>query len=356
MSGAIGDGFGMIPLVMRNIDQLNAQNNVLTAEESTGATSESFSGLGDQAYEAISLEPQISAIGAWQDNVTQVQTRLSVSQTALSSISSIAASLQSSLIGLGSTSSAASIAAISDSAKQALTQLTSLLNTQDGNSYVFAGTASDQAPVTSDDLASSGLVSSIMKAVAEVGETGAAATESATLASASDNSAAGSVFSSQLSTSPLDAAGMVSQVQVGPGGATIASGIVATQGGAAGAQSTGSPIRDLIRALATTAGLSGADSTSSGFSRLVSDTVAQMQSISTGIGSLVSQVGEAQSSAAAQGSNLADLSSALQSQLGTIMGADQATVRTQQVAVQNQLTASYTLIADMKALTLAQYL
>ena len=356
MSGAIGDGFGLIPVLMRNIDQLNAQNNTLTAEQSTGEVSGSFAGLGDQAYEAISLGPQITAASTWQNNVSQLQSRLSVSQTALSGISSIATSLQSSLSNLESTSSTAGIAAASDSAKRALTQLTSLLNTQDGDNYVFAGAASDQAPVTSADLASSSMVSSIMNAVAQVGETGAAATEAATLASAGDNSSSGSVFSSQLSVSPLAAAGMVSQVQVGPGGATIATGVTATQGSAAGAQSTGSPIRDLIRSLATVAGLSGADPTSAGFAQLVSDTVSQVQTVMTGITGLVSQVGEAQSSATAQSSTLSDLSSALQGQLGSITGADQAAVRTQQVAVQDQLTASYTLIADMKALTLAQYL
>ena len=50
------------------------------------------------------------------------------------------------------------------------------------------------------------------------------------------------------------------------------------------------------------------------------------------------------------------MSDALQSQLGAAKDSDPTTTRTQQVAVQNQLTASYTLIADMKSLNLAQYL
>ena len=76
MSGAIGDGFGLIPVLMRNIDQLNAQNNTLTAEQSTGEVSGSFAGLGDQAYEDISLGPQITAARTWQTNVSQLQSRL----------------------------------------------------------------------------------------------------------------------------------------------------------------------------------------------------------------------------------------------------------------------------------------
>ena len=354
MSATISNSLGAIPNLLRGVDRLSAQNDALTAEESTGVVSDSFAGLGDQAEQAINLQPQITAIASWQTNLAQTQTKLSVTQSGLSSISSIASSLQTSLLGLSGTSSTSTIAAVSAGARQQLTQLTSLLNTQVGGSYVFAGTASDQPPVSSD-LASSSLVSSIISSVASVGTAGADATEAATLASAADNTPGTSVFSAQLSTSASAAAGLAPVLQVGQSD-TIRSGIVATQGGAATAQSTGSPIRDLIRALATVAGLSGADPTSAGFTQLLSDTSAQLQTIGAGIQGLVSTVGQTQASATAQSGTLSNVSDALQSQLGNILNADPASVRTQQVAVQNQLTASYTLIADLKTLNLAQYL
>ena len=355
MSVAISNGFGSMPTLMRGIDKLNATNNALTAQTSSGVTSESYAGLGDQAYDAISLEPQISAAASWQTNLTQTQTKLSVTQTALTSISSIATSLQTSLLSIQTTSSAGTISAASTAAKQQLTQLTTLLNTRNGSSYVFAGSASDQPPVSSSDLATSGLVSSIISAVSAVGTTGAAATQAATLASASDNTPTGSVFSTQLSVTPTLATVLAPQIQVGQN-QTATNGMVATQGGAASMTSTGSVIRDLIRTLATVAGLSGADSSSAGFQALFASTSSQMTGITQGMAGFAASIGTLQDNAALRSSNLSDVSDALASQLDATKNADPATTRTQQIAVQNQLTASYTLIADMKTLNLAQYI
>ena len=355
MSGAIGNGFGTMPTLLRGVDKLSAQNDSLTAELSSGIVSDSYAGLGDQAYEAISLEPQISATNAWQANVTQTQTKLTATQNALTSITSIADSLQSTLLSLQGNVSTSAVSSASTQARQQLTELTSLLNTQSGGSYAFAGTASEQAPVSMSDLASSSMVSSIMSAVSQVGTAGAAATETATLGAASDNSAANSVFSAQLSTAAEAAGDLVPQVQVGQD-QFAATGVVATQGGAAGPSSTGSPIRDLIRSLATVAGLSGADSGSAGFRSLIADTSSQMGSVTQGLAGLTASVGTLQDGAASTSSNLSDMSDALQSQLGAAKDSDPTTTRSQQVAVQNQLTASYTLIADMKTLNLAQYL
>ena len=355
MSGAISSTLGLMPGLLRGIDSLSAQNTALVAEESSGVVSDSFAGLGAQTYNALSLEPQITATAALQTNLSESQTKLSATQTALTSISSIASDLQTSLLSLTATSSQSTIAGVSAAAKQQLTELGALLNTQSGANYVFAGTASDQPPVSSNDLATTGLVSSIVSTVASVGTTGAAATEAAALATASDNSPAGSVFSAQLSTSAVLAQGSVPQLQIGPG-ETISNGMVATQGGAPTAQSTGSPIRDLITALATAAGLAGADPSSAGFKQLVTDTASQMAGIGQGIQGLITQVGQTQTTVTTQSSTLSDVTTALQTQLGTIMNVDEATVASQQAATQTQLTASYTLIADMKTLSLAQYI
>ena len=354
MSGPISSNFGNMQAVLRGIDTLNARNDILTAQTSTGVLSSSYAGLGDEADAAISLEPQITATNAWQTNLTQMQTKFSATQNALSGITAIATSLQNSLLSLQATSSPSTVALASNTARQQLTQLTSLLNTQSGDNYVFAGTASDQPPASSD-LASSGMVSSIISAVVQVGTVGASATEAATLAAASDNSAAGSVFSAQLSVPATVASALVPQVQVGLN-MTLASGIVATQGGAASGQSTGSPIRDLIRGLATVAGLSGAAASSAGLQSLLSDMSAQMPSLMQGLAGLTACVGTLQDTATSQSGSLSDINAALQGQLNAAKGSDPATTRTQQIAVQNQLTASYTLIADMKTLTLAQYI
>lgn len=359
MSGAVSNGYGIMPTLIRNIDKLNAESNALTSQASSNITSDSYAGLGDQAGEAISLQPQITATNAWQNNVTQIQTKLSVTQAALTSISSIATSLQTTLLSLRTTPSAGGISAASDNARQQLTELTSLLNTRSGDSYVFAGTASDQPPVTSPDLAVSPLVSGIIGTVAQVGTLGAAATESLTLADASYTNTTSSVFSAQLSpVQAVDAAALVPQVQIGQN-ENVHAGIVATQGDNPGAQSTGSSIRDLIRSLATLAGLSSVSAAGQGsidFTTLISDMSSHMATITQGLAGLTASVGSQQDQATSRSNILSDMSDALKSQLDATKSSDPATTRTQQIAVQNQLTASYTLIADMKTLNLAQYI
>ncbi|WP_428377488.1 flagellin [Lichenicoccus sp.] len=359
MSGAIGNGFGMMPTLMRTIDKLSAQNVSLTAQLSSGIAADSYAGFGADSSAAISLQPQLDTIDAWQTNISASQTNLSVAQNALSSISSMATSLQSALTGLQSVTSPAAVAALSSTATADLSELTSLLNTQSNGGYVFAGSASDQAPVTGTDLNLSSLVTGIAGAVAQVGTSGASAVESATLAAAAGNDAA-SPFSAPLSVSPSAAAALVPEVSVGSG-LSVPAGMVATQGADiapadTAATSTGSSIRDLIRVLATVKGLAGADSSTAQFSTLLADTSNLMPAINTALANQSGSLGAQQATLTAQSSSLSDMSDALNTQLNTVMDADPTTVRTQQVALQNQLTASYNLVADEKTLSLVDYI
>ena len=359
MSGAIGNGFGMMPTLMRTIDKLGTQNDALTSQLSTGIKSDSFAGFGVDSTAAIGLQPQLGAIDAWQTNISVGQTRLATTQIALTSIGSMATNLQTALTGLQSVSSPAAVAALSSTAASSLTELTSLLNIQSAGRYVFAGAASDQAPVSGTDLNQSSLVSGIVGTVATLGNAGAASVEATTLAAAG-STAAGDPFSAELSVSPSTAAGLVPQLPVGPA-LKLPAGMVATQGAdipaaATGTTSTGSFIRDLIRVLATLKGLAGADSTTDQFKALLSDTAKLMPAVTAGLATMSGSLGEQQAMLTSQSSGLSDMTDALNTQIATVMDADPATVRTQQVALQNQLTASYNLIADQKTLSLADYI
>nr|WP_321984931.1 flagellin [uncultured Lichenicoccus sp.] len=359
MSGAIGNGFGMMPTLMRTIDKLSTQNDALAAQLSTGIVADSYAGFGVDRTAAISLQPQLNTIDAWKTNITASQTNLAVAQNSLSSISTMATSLQSALTGLRSVTSPAAIAALSSTATTGLSELTSLLNTQTSGGYVFAGSASDQAPVTGTDLNRSSLVTGIVGTVAQVDILGASAVESATLAAAGSTGAQ-SPFSAQLSVSPSTAAALVPVISVGSA-FSVPTGMIATQGtdippADTMATSTGSSIRDLIRVLATVKGLAGADSTTAQFSALLSSTANLMPAINTALANQSGSLGEQQATLTAQSSSLSDMSDALNAQVNTVMDADPATVRTQQVALQNQLTASYNLVADEKTLSLVDYI
>ncbi len=359
MSSAIGNGFGMLPTLMRTIDKLSTQNDSLSTQLSTGIAADSYAGFGANSSAAISLQPQLDTIAAWQSSISTSQTRLAVTQNALSSISAMATGLQSALTGLQSVTSPAAVAALSSTATTDLKELTSLLNTQSGGAYIFAGSASDQAPVTGTDLNQSSLVAGIVGTVAQVAISGASAVESATLVAAGSTGTQ-SPFSAQLSVSPSTAAGLVPAVSVGST-LSVPTGMVATQGTDipatdTAATSTGSSIRDLIRVLATVKGLAGADSTTAQFSALLSATSSVMPAIGADLANQSGSLGEQQATLTAQSSSLADMSDALNTQVNTVMDADPTTVRTQQVALQNQLTASYNLVADEKTLSLVDYI
>ena len=81
-----------------------------------------------------------------------------------------------------------------------------------------------------------------------------------------------------------------------------------------------------------------------------------MPAVTAGLANLSGSLGGQQTMLTNQSTGLSDMSDALNTQINTVMDADTATVRTQQVALQNQLTASYNLIADEKTLSLADYI
>ena len=345
----------MLPLTSA-VDQLNAQDTALQGELSSGVLSDSYAGLGDQRYQALDLQPQITAVAAWQQNVTSAQNTLSISQTAMSSITSIATALQTSLTSLQGNRSATNISTTAAEARTSLNELGSLLNTKDGALYVFGGNASDTAPVTDpSNITSSSFFQTIAASVASVGTTGAASVEAAIVAAASSNLATQSIFSPALSVAGPAATSLGRVVAVGEQD-QVAVGFVATQGIAATATSTGSPIRDLMSALAVVGSLDQAYASSTAFSSLVSDTATEVGSINSNLNDVVAGLGQTQAQLTSHSDMLGSVSGALIAQLGTTKNSDAATLSTEITSTQNQLTASYTLIADMKGMSLAAYL
>ena len=345
----------MLPLTSA-VDQLNTQNTLLQEELSSRVLSDSYAGLGDQRYQALDLQPQITKVAAWQQNVSSAQNTLSITQTAMSSITSIATALQTSLTSLQGNQSATNISAAAAEARSSLNELGSLLNTKDGSRYVFGGTASDAAPVTDpSNITSSALFQSISASVASVATTGAASVEAATVAGASGETATQSGFSPALSIDGTAATSLVHTVTVGEQD-HVAVGFVATEGTVPTATSTGSSIRDLMRALAVVGSLDQASPTSAGFSTLVNDTATQVGTINSSLTDTVAHLGQTQAQLSSQSDMLGSVSDALTTQLGTVKNSDAATLSAQINATQNQLTASYTLIADMKGMSLAAYI
>ena len=92
------------------------------------------------------LRPQIANLQTWQNNVDVATGRMSVAQTALTQIQSIAAYFYAQLNTVQGVNASA-VDSIAASARDALGQVASALNTQDGGVYVFAGQDTANPPV-----------------------------------------------------------------------------------------------------------------------------------------------------------------------------------------------------------------
>ena len=115
---------------------------------------------------------------------------------------------------------------IAANARKHSPQVASLLDTQDGDNYVFGGQDSSNPPVPSpNDILSSGFYAQINAAVSGLSANGAAATTSATLSIAGSNVTGTSPFSAYMSQPASAISAPI--VQTGEGG-TVQTGLLAS--------------------------------------------------------------------------------------------------------------------------------
>ncbi|MFT8655687.1 MAG: flagellin [Acetobacter papayae] len=357
-------GGGSSIILSAAIDNIALAQETNTWQTSADTLSETYAGLGDSRATAISLNPKITQVAAWQTNITNAQTTLSVTSTALTQIVSLAQSLSTSLTSVTGTSSETAVGTVVEDAQGLLSELATTLNTTSGSSYVFAGQNSTEAPITDtstigDSSIAGSLASAIATAVSGLTATNSSdVLEEATAASdPSSSAAATSVFSSDLSVSATAASDLRSSVVTGESATTV--GVVATQASTTSSESstsTGSPIRDLIRDLMVVSSMSGMSSETSGYTDLVTEL---NTSLTTTIGQLTdmeAQVGVEQSNLTSRATMLTSVTTMLTDQLGDARDADLAVAATTATTLKTQLSASYSLVADMKGMTLASYL
>jgi flagellar hook-associated protein 3 FlgL len=345
MASLISDGAA----VKQKLDQL-------TTQISSGLVSNSYAGLGSGAAVSLNLQPQIAALQTWQNNINQASSGMQVTQTAMTQIQQIASNFlaQTSNLEGGDSSEVDSVAA---SAQQALVQVAGLLDTQDGNTYVFAGQDTENPPVpTPDSILSSGFYNQIAAQVGQLGTQGAPATAANTLAIASSNTTGTSPFSAYLSqpTANLQAP----TIQIGQG-QSASVGLLASGNSSVtstGTSTTGSYMRDLMRALATMGSLNSSQVSDSGFQALVQDTNASLTGAISAMAEDVGVLGNTQANLTTTQTTMADTATALTTQVGDVQDVDMATAMSNLSLVQTQLQGSYQVIAAMSGLSLVKFL
>jgi flagellar hook-associated protein 3 FlgL len=282
MTGVTGD-----PTLARLIlDSATTHSRLdrLTNQASTGLIADNYAGLGTGASVSLDLRPQVANLQTWQNNVDAATGRMSVAQSALTQLQSVAANFYAQLNNVQSVN-ASEVDTIAASARDALRQVAGLLDTQDGSVYVFAGQDTGNPPVPApDSILTSGFYTQINAAVGNLAINGAAATATATYNVATSNAAGTSPFSAWLSQPSATLRANPPVVQVGQnqtepvGIPASANGLipdsVSTGNTIVGGppSTTGSYMRDVLRALATIGSLSSAQANAPGFDNLLQDT------------------------------------------------------------------------------------
>ena len=358
MSGSISSMQGLLGALVQDSSGVRQRLNTLTLQAADGKIAESFAGLAAGGATSLSVAPAVAHNQAWQNNIDAASGRMGVTQTALSQISQIASDFYAktdSLNGLDSST----VDSVAASARDALQQVAALLNSRDGNVYVFAGQDSANPPVpNADQIGTSGFVTSIANAIGNLATAGAAATTAATLGVASSNASGTSPFSTASSQPAAALSGAQPSIQVGDG-TQVAVGIAASSNAdvvSGGASTTGSYMRDVMRALATLGSLSSAQIGAGGFSAVVADTRTSLGGAITALNQDAGVLGDRTTALAATKTGLAAANTALQGQVSGAEDVDMAVTLSSLAQTQTQLQASYQLIAGLQSMSLTKFL
>lgn len=348
MSGTIGGGVmqsGLLGMLASQSATVRQRMDMLSQQAATGQKSDTYAGLGGGAKISIDLRPQLQRIDTYATNISQADTKLQMTGSALQQLSDIAASFATQTINMSAQTSPA-VDSIAVQARLALQRVQVLLNSQTGGTYLFAGQDSANQPVPDAELAA--FVAAVQAPVATLTTTNAVATLGATLAAAN----ATAMTSATLGTAR-------SVVEAGDS-LDLASGVLAGQNAYAvqsGAGSTGSYVKDLLRGLATLAAMnSGQTTLGNGFTSFVTDIGANLKGAVSAIGTEMAGIGQQQLVLTTQKAALSDTATAFTTQISSVEDVDMAATATALSLVQTQLQASYKLIAVMQNLSLVGYL
>ena len=139
-------------LNIQAVNNMNDQLNQLSTELATNEKAQTYSDLSSQAGMALSLNAQLSALTGYSDTTSTVGTTLTLAQSVLSQLSGVGSSAEQALNE--SATSAFTLDNNGQTSEQSaaasqLDEVLSLLNTQNGDNYLFSGKALSQASVAS---------------------------------------------------------------------------------------------------------------------------------------------------------------------------------------------------------------
>lgn len=348
-SGVTTGSYGLLQQLIADSSATSRKLATLTSQSETGYVASTYAGLEatqpGSSDRTLSLAPQLDLLNNTISNLKTASGQIAVQQSAITTISDIASkalsqfATVSNLTPQGLTTAAAT-------ARNAVVQIANLLNSQDGNRYIFAGQSSQTQPISTPNAF---LTSSFFTSIQ---------TAAGTLSAASVFAAATLPANSPFAASLTANAG--APKVVGTSGMIFTTGIVANTnafiGPSTGSDTTGSYMKDILANLSAIGGLNASQIQNPGFSTFASAITSSLGNAINTMAQDAGALGNTQSLIATQATNLQTTSNALQNQLAAADQVNMTATLSQLSATQTQLQASYQLIASMKTMTLTQYI
>jgi len=116
-------------------------------QTASGKVSADYGGLGATSKKVIDLQVSISQSKSYEDAASSADNRVQAMYSATGSITDLLSSYKSELTSAISASGSNDTSALSSSAAGFMSEMASLLNTQYGGRYLFAGSRTETAPV-----------------------------------------------------------------------------------------------------------------------------------------------------------------------------------------------------------------
>ena len=360
-------GISLIGRIDVNASLLRERMTVLGEQISTGRKGNSYAtvgtdgSIGKDTPKAIDLRAELGRREAYQTTIGQTLSKISVTQDVLTRIGAIAERFHANTAKLMGTSMPQEIQVQAAQAKSAMVEVASLLNEQFNGEYLFAGSDTSNPPIPNPGAiatATSGMGRLIINQVASLDGSNVAAVLANTKTLAQSNTAGTTPFSAFLS----DAAGGLSEPRrniIGNDSERVEYGISANRNAAVTSlgETTDSWARDLLRGLASIAGLTPEKA------QLGGDYTTFITTVRQGLDTAVKTLALERGALGTTEKRLQEISTRQESvtttltlQLSNLEEVDMAKTISSFQATQSQLEASYRAMSIAQQMSLTRFL
>jgi flagellar hook-associated protein 3 FlgL len=341
-----------------NATQLRDRITVLGEQISTGRKGKTYAAIGSDTPKAIDLRGEIGRRENYQTTINQTLFKVRVSQNALDRIGAIADKFTANTAKLLGGAKPEEIQIQAAQAEAAMAEVATLLNEQFNGEYLFSGSDSRNPPIPNPQaIATSGMGSAIKAQVASLNGSNVTSVTNATKSLAQSNAVGTTPFSVFLSTG---AGATEARTDIlGNDNGHVEYGIHANRNAAitSTGETTGSWARDLLRGLASIAGLTSEKA------QLGNDYTTFVSTVRKGFESAVDalalergSLGLTEARLQSMASRHESVSISLTLQLSSLEEVDMAKTITAFQTTQSQLEASYRALAISQQLNLTRFL